>query len=50
MANYLKEGDMKLSVQERQYLFQCKVNDIDLRAHRTWKNKETFCISCEDTN
>ena len=50
MASYLKEGDVKLSVQERQYLFQCRVNDIDLRAHRTWKYEETFCISCQDTN
>ena len=50
MASYLKKGDVKLSVQERQYLFQCRVNDIDLRAHRTWKYEETFRISCQDTN
>ena len=50
MASYLKEGDVKLSVQERQYLYQCRVIDNDLRAHRTWKFEETFCISCQDTN
>ena len=36
-ATYLKEGVPKLSVQEGQYIFQCRVKYIDLRAHRSWK-------------
>ena len=50
MATYLKEGVPKLSVQERQYIFQCRVKDIDLRAHRSWKYEDIFCISCKNIN
>ena len=48
MAEYLKDGEHELSVQERQYLFQCRMRDIDAHAHRTWKYKDIYCISCED--
>ena len=48
MAEYLKDGEHELSVQERQYLFQCGMRDIDAHAHRTWKYKDNYCIFCED--
>ena len=48
MAQYLKPNGENLSVQERQFLFQCRVNDIDARANRTWKYRETFCVACKD--
>ena len=48
MEEYLKAGEMQLSVQERQFLFQCRMKDIDLRANRPWKYSDTFCISCND--
>ena len=37
-----------LSLKERQFLFQCRVNDIDVRANRSWKYKETHCLACKD--
>ena len=36
------------TVCERQFLFQCRVEDIDVRSNRKWKYKETFCISCDN--
>ena len=39
-----------LSLKERQYIFQCRVNDIDVRANQKWKCQETFCITCKDSN
>ena len=50
MQSYLKSNDLNMSVRERQFLFQCRVNDIDLRTNRTWKYEETYCISCKDKN
>ena len=50
MAGYLKSSDLELSVRERQFLFQCRVSDIDLRGNRTWKYNETHCIACKDRN
>ena len=48
MAGYLKSTDLELSVRERQFLFQCRVSDIDVRANRTWKYNESHCIACND--
>ena len=48
MKEYLKSGNMQLSVQERQYLFQFRMQDIDIRANRPWKYDDIFCISCKD--
>ena len=50
MAGYLKSNDLDLSVRERQFLFQCRMSDIDLRANRTWKYKDIYCIACKDEN
>ena len=50
MAGYLKPNEYFVSVRERQFLFQCRVNDIDIRANRSWKYKETHCLACKDEN
>ena len=41
---------MNYLLEERQFLFQCRVSDIDIRANRTWKYSETHCIACKDRN
>ena len=48
MAGYLKQNEYFLSVRGRQFLFQCRVNDIDVRANRSWKYKETHCLAFKD--
>ena len=50
MATYFKENKLRLSVQERQFLFQCRMNDTDAHANRAWKYKDISCISCKDTS
>ena len=47
MASYLKHNDFGLSTKERQYIFQCKFNDIDIRGNRKWKYQDIHCISCQ---
>ena len=29
-------------------MFQCRMQDIDIRANRPWKYAEIFCISCKN--
>jgi hypothetical protein len=48
MASYLKATSIELSIRKKQFLFQCRVSDIDLRANRTWKYAETHCIACQN--
>ena len=48
MANYFKANECEYSVEKRQYLFQCRVNDIQVRANRPWQHEETQCIACKD--
>ena len=50
MARYLKANNFELSVSERQYLFQCRVSNIETKANRSWKYDEIHCISCKDKN
>ena len=48
MEEYLKAEEIQFSVQERQFLFQCRMQDIDLRANRPWKYPDIFCLACND--
>ena len=48
MAGYLCDNDLELTVKERQFLFQCRTYDIDVRANRTWKYDNIYCLSCND--
>ena len=48
MEEYLRACEINTSVQERPFLFQCRMQDIDLRANRPWKYSDNFCISCKD--
>ena len=49
MAEYLQE-DMGYSVKEKQNLFQCRMNDLDVKANRTWKYENLICRSCNIQN
>ena len=48
MAQYLSQNDSGLSTKERQFIFQCRFNDIDTRGNKAWKYEESHCISCND--
>ena len=36
-AKYLQEDEFNYTIQEKQNLFKCRMNDIDVKANRTWK-------------
>ena len=48
MADYLKENNLGYSVKEKQDLFQCCMNDIDVKENRTWKHEDLICRSCKE--
>ena len=48
MEKYLKANDLELTVEERKFLFQCRTNDIEAKANRTWRHEEIYCVSCKD--
>ena len=49
MAEYLRPNEFNISVRERQYIFQCRVSDIDVKANRSWKYEDTQCTACKDS-
>ena len=48
MAGYLKPTELQLSTKDRQFLFQCRVSDIDVKSNRKWKYSEKHCVSCQN--
>ena len=50
MAQYLKANSFDLTVKDRQFLFQCRTNDIDAKTKRTWRYEDITCVSCKDIN
>ena len=50
MAHYLRANSFDLTVKDRQFLFQCRTNDIDAKANRTWRYEDITCVSCKDLN
>ena len=48
MQKYLRAGEIQLTVQERPFLFQCWMQDIDLRANKPWRYSDQSSISCND--
>ena len=47
MAKYFYE-DLGYVVKEKQNLFQCRMNDLDVKANRRWKYEDITCRSCKD--
>ena len=48
MSNYLQENDFGFSVEERQNLFRCRMDDIDVKANRSWKYENTNSMACKE--
>ena len=47
MAEYLYPGDEVLSIEDKKWLFKCRVEDIDVKGNHRWKHKELTCFSCQ---
>ena len=46
MAEYLAENESNLTIAERQFIFQCRTNYINVKANQKWKYSETHCTVC----
>ena len=47
MAQYLCASDIKMSKDEKKWLYKCRIEYIDLEANRRWKNRYIQCNNCE---
>ena len=50
MAEYLQENDFGFSVQQKRNLFKCRMQDIDVKANRSWKYENINCMACNEPN
>ena len=46
MSEYLSGIDTDISIEERKWLFKCRVEDIDIKGNRRWKYPDISCSSC----
>ena len=46
MAKYLQEEEFL--IKEKQHLFQCRMEDLDVKANRNWQFEKLICRSCND--
>ena len=49
MAPYLSASDIEMSIDEKKWLYKCRIEDIDLEANRKWNNGNIQCKYCPDT-
>ena len=46
MAKYLYSSEIDISTEERKWIFQCRVEDINVKGNRKWQNEDIECLSC----
>ena len=46
MADYLCPSDEEISIEEKIWLFKCRVEDINVKGNHRWKHKDLSCFSC----
>ena len=47
MQGYLSASGVNISIEEKKWLFSCRIEDIDLSTNHRWKNEETLCRFCK---
>ena len=45
---YLHEDNLGYLVKEKNNLFLCRMNDLDIKENRTWKCENMICRTCND--
>ena len=50
MAKYLQEDNLRFLLREKQNTFQCRTNDIYVKANRSLKYNNWICRSCNETD
>ena len=47
MAEYLSPNTEQISIEERKWIFRCRVDDIDIKGNRRWQYEDISCSSCK---
>ena len=50
MAEYLCPSNIDISIDEKKWLFKCRVDDIDLKSNRRWQYEDISCSSCNSNS
>ena len=46
MPEYLRPNGEDISIEEWKWIFRCRVDDLDVKANRTWIYQDIRCSSC----
>ena len=49
ISDYLTPTENELSIDERKWVFKCRIEDIDINTNRKWNNEESKCMKCPNT-
>ena len=47
MADYLTSDNIDATIEEKRWMFQCRVEDIDIKGNKRWKYEDISCKSCK---
>ena len=46
MADYLNSENVDVTIEEKKWIFQCRVEDIEIKGNKRWKYDDISCKSC----
>ena len=46
MAEYLKNTEEDISIEEQKWIFKCRVEYINIKGNQRWKYEDISCPSC----
>ena len=49
ISDYLIPTENELSIDERKWVFKCRIEDICINTNRKWNNEESKCTKCTNT-
>ena len=47
MVDYLCPSDEEIAIEEKIWLFKCRVEDINVKGNHRWKHIDLSCFSCK---
>ena len=47
IAEYLCPSEADIPIEERKWLFKCRVDDINIKGNQRWKQRDITCSSCQ---
>ena len=50
MAQYLTSENFDATIEEKKFLFQCRVDDLELKGNKKWKYENIICNNCDENS